>query len=107
MKIRVAAMVGTLALSVPALFAQPAQTISGYVSESHCGTEHSSPSAEATKCIKGCLKGGSQPVLVKDGKVYQLKGKTDAVASHAGENVTVTGAIDGDTITVDSVAAKS
>ncbi|GGH11951.1 DUF5818 domain-containing protein [Silvibacterium dinghuense] len=107
MKIRMAAIVGTLVLGVPVLFAQPAQQISGFVSEAHCGAEHSSPSEAATKCIKGCMKGGSQPVLVKDGKVYQLKGKTDAVAAHAGEDVTVTGTVDGDTITVAAVEAKS
>jgi hypothetical protein len=44
---------------------------------------------------------------VSDGKVYHVKGKTDAVRALAGQDVTVTGTIDGDTLTVDSVTAKS
>jgi hypothetical protein len=45
-------------------------------------------------------------VLVSDGKVYKLKGADAAVKGLAGENVTVTGTVDGDTITVTSVAAQ-
>ena len=46
-------------------------------------------------------------MVVSDGKVYHLKGKTDAVREFAGQDVTVKGTIDGDTLTVESVAAKS
>jgi hypothetical protein len=107
MRIRDLVVVGTLAIGVCGLSAQSSKTISGFVSDSQCGASHSSPSDSATKCVKGCLKRGGEAVLVSDGKVYHLKGKTDAVRELAGQDVTITGTIDGDTLTVDSVAAKS
>jgi hypothetical protein len=107
MRIQVLAILGTLALSVSSLSAQSAQTISGFVSDSQCAASHSAPSDSATRCVKGCLKRGGEAVLVSDGKVYHLKGKTDAVRELGGQNVTITGTLDGDTLTVESVTAKS
>jgi hypothetical protein len=52
------------------------------------------------------MKGGAAPVLVSNGKVYKLKGEDEAVKNLAGENVTVTGTVEGDTITVSSVSAQ-
>lgn len=105
MQIRAFAVAGFLALGAIGLSAQSATTIQGFISEAHCGAAHSSPSAAATKCVKSCIKGGSAPVLVSDGKVYKLKGEEAAVKGLAGENVTIQGTVDGDTITVASVAA--
>jgi hypothetical protein len=107
MRIRSIAVTAFLALGAAGLWAQSNTTINGFISEEHCGASHSSPSAEATKCVKGCIKGGSAPVLVSEGKVYKLKGNDAAVKDLAGQNVTVKGSVDGDTITVASVAAKS
>jgi Protein of unknown function (DUF5818) len=107
MRIQVLAVVATLAIGVSGLSAQSSKSISGFVSDSQCGATHSAPSEGATKCVKGCLKHGGEAVLVSDGKVYHLKGKTDAVRALAGQNVTVKGSVDGDTLTVDSVTAKS
>jgi hypothetical protein len=105
---RIGSIAGTafLTLGVAGLWAQSNTTINGFISEEHCGASHSSPSAEATKCVQGCLKRGSAPVLVREGKVYKLKGDDAAVKDLAGQNVTVTGTVDGDTITVASVAAQ-
>lgn len=106
MKLNSLAVAGFLALGVMGLSAQSSTTMSGFVSDAHCGAAHSSPSADATKCIKKCMKGGSDAVLVSDGKVYKLKGDETAVKGYAGKNVTVTGTVEGDTITVASVAAQ-
>ena len=106
MRSRGLSVAGFLAFSVAFLSAQSASTINGYISEANCGASHSSPSAEATKCVKGCIKRGAAPVLVSNGKVYKLKGEEEAVKNLAGENVTVTGTVDGDTITVSSVAGQ-
>ena len=70
------AILGTMTFGAQMLSAQSSQAIHGFVSDSHCGATHSSPSAVASKCIKGCMKGGSEAVVVSDGKVYHLKGKT-------------------------------
>lgn len=106
MRIKLLVVVGFMALGVAGLSAQSSKTINGFISEEHCGASHSAPSAAATKCVKSCMKGGSAAVLVSDGKVYKLKGEDAEVKSLAGENVTVTGTVDGDTITVASVAAQ-
>ncbi len=42
-------------------------------------------------------------MIVSDGKVYQLKGDTAAVAGYIGQYVTVQGTVDGNTIKVVSV----
>jgi len=105
MRTKFLAVLGSVALGVASLSAQSSQTISGFVSDAHCAAAHSAPGAKATKCAQSCIKGGSDAVLVSDGKVYKLKGKADDVKALAGQNVTVTGTVDGDTVTVDAVAA--
>ena len=55
------------------------------------------------ECAQKCIKGGSPAVLVTaDGKIYKIANQDKIVAS-AGQHVTVTGSVKGDTITVDSV----
>jgi hypothetical protein len=107
MSVRIFAAASLLAVSASILSAQSAQTISGFISEDQCGASHSAPSASATKCVKGCVSRGAAPVLVSEGKVYKLKGDDAAVKNLAGQNVTIKGTVEGDTITVSSVAAKS
>jgi hypothetical protein len=54
-------------------------------------------------CAQKCIKGGSPAVLVTpEGKVYKIANQDKIVAS-AGMNVTVSGSLKGDTLTVDSV----
>lgn len=54
-------------------------------------------------CAKSCIKNGSPAVFVtQDGTVYKIANQAK-ITSHAGENVTVTGDLKGDTLTVESV----
>lgn len=86
-------------------FAAAAEQMTGYVSESHCGATHSSPSAANTKCIEKCLKGGSDPVLVSDGKVMKFDDESkDKAKAYAGKNVTIDGSMDGNTVKVSSIS---
>jgi|SRR5579875_3710541 len=81
-----------------------ADQMTGYISESHCGATHSSPSAANTACVKKCLNGGSDPVLVSDGKVIKIDpASKDQAVAHAGENVTVNGTMNGDALKIDSI----
>ncbi len=58
---------------------------------------------ERRACAQKCIKGGSPAVLVsEDGKIYKIANQ-DKIVSHAGEKVTVTGDLKGDTITVASI----
>lgn len=85
-------------------FSALADQMTGYISESHCGTAHSSPSAANTACVKKCLNGGSDPVLVSDGKVIKIDSASrDKAVAHAGENVTISGTMDGDNLKIDSI----
>jgi hypothetical protein len=57
------------------------------------------------KCVNACVKGGREAVLVSDGKVLKIANQ-DKVAAHLGHKVTVTGKLDGETITVDNVTMQ-
>ena len=82
-----------------------ADDITGYVSESHCGAAHNAPSAANTACIRKCLKSGSDPVLVSNGKVMQFDGASKEKAkAHAGENVRIDGAMNGDVVQITTIA---
>lgn len=73
----------------------------GFVEDTACSTKPAMKNDAA--CAAKCIKGGSPAVLVtEDGKVYKLADQSKIVA-HAGHNVTITGKLDGDTITIESV----
>ncbi|MGO8788937.1 MAG: hypothetical protein ACLQVL_16350 [Terriglobia bacterium] len=80
------------------------KSVTGVVSDSHCGAKHST--AGNADCVEHCVSGGATYVLVSKGKVYQLDAQ-DKFKGLGGKNVTVTGAVNGDSITVASVAEKS
>jgi hypothetical protein len=83
-----------------------AKTITGTVSDAHCGAKHATPSDAAAHCVEHCVSGGSTYVLVSNGKVYQLDSQ-DKFKGLGGKSVTVKGTVKGDSITVASVAEKS
>jgi hypothetical protein len=76
------------------------QTVTGVVSDAHCGLKHGT--AGDGKCVEHCVSGGATYVLVSDGKVYQLDGQ-DKFKGLGGKSVTVTGTVKGDAIAVESV----
>ena len=81
-----------------------ADEITGYISDAHCGAAHKSESEANTACINKCLKGGSDPVLVNNGKVMKFDAESkDKVKAYAGENVKIDGSVDGDVIKVNSI----
>lgn len=85
-------------------FAAFADDITGYISESHCGAAHNSPSASNTACINKCLKGGSDPVLVSNGKVMKFDADSrEKARPYAGENVKIDGSTKDDVITINSI----
>ncbi len=80
------------------------KTLTGVVSDSHCGLKHDA--AGSGGCVEHCVSGGATYVLVSDGKVYQLSAQ-DKFKGLGGKSVTVTGDVEGDSITVASVAEKT
>jgi len=58
------------------------------------------------ECAQKCIKGGSPAVLVTDdGKVYKFADQGKAVPL-AGQKVTISGKVKGDTITIDKIKAS-
>jgi hypothetical protein len=74
----------------------------GAISEAGCGAKHVDGSDKAVACVQKCVKGGSAPVFVTDGKVLKIA-NADKVTDHLGHKVTINGKLDGDTVTIDSV----
>ncbi|MBM3812959.1 MAG: hypothetical protein FJW20_15150 [Acidimicrobiia bacterium] len=93
-----------LALALMALFAMSAMAAewTGAISESGCGLKHADGGAE--KCVTACVKKGAAPVFVTDGKVLKIS-NADKVNDHLGKKVKVTGKLEGDTVTIVSIAA--
>ena len=73
----------------------------GYIIDQSCASKKEMRGN--VECAQSCIKRGSPAVLVTDdGQVYKIadQGK---VTEHAGQKVTISGKMDGDTIKVESV----
>ena len=85
-------------------------TMKGTISDSMCGASHakmtsSHPGLTDRACALACVKNGAKYVFVSQGKVYDINNQNQAdLAKGAGNPVTVTGDMNGNTITVTKVA---
>jgi hypothetical protein len=92
-------------LAVLALCASMAMAadVTGYIVDKSCAGKKSMLGDE--ECAKSCMGKGQPAVLAtEDGKIYNISNQAK-VKDSAGKKVTVTGKMDGDTITVDTIAA--
>jgi hypothetical protein len=85
----------------------------GKISDSACGGSHAKMRAAHTDltsdkdCTLTCIKSGSKYVLLSKGKVFQIYNQNlDDLQKYAGQNVTLTGKLSGDSIEVSSIVAK-
>lgn len=75
----------------------------GHISDAKCGAAHSDHSEKSINCVRACVKGGQKPVFVtEDKKVLQIA-NPDKVMNHLGHQVKVTGNLDGETLTIESL----
>jgi hypothetical protein len=97
------ATVAALAFMVsPEILAQQPKTLTGEVSDVMCAGVHGMPGMTAAECTRACAKQGGYALVVgKD--VYTLKGHEAELDKYAAQRVTVTGAVNGKTVTVASV----
>jgi hypothetical protein len=106
---RIAIAILGLSMVVPAFAAGKTQTLTGTVSDAMCGAKHQMP-GKPGDCARMCVQHGSKYALVVGDKVYTLetsdKAALDKLSDLAGGNAAVTGDVDGETITVKSVASK-
>jgi hypothetical protein len=89
----------------------PEQTWTGKISDSNCNEKHPAGEHDGKKmtdadCTKVCVKKGAKYVFVSEGKVYQLANQNSkTIATHAGQEVKLTGELKGDTITAKTMTA--
>lgn len=81
-----------------------ADSWTGYISDAHCGATHDKVSEANSKCIDGCMKKGSDPVFVYEGKVLKFDADSATKAkAFAGQEVKIDGTLDGDTVKISSI----
>lgn len=98
---KVAMLVSTL-LSFGYLAWAVDKTLTGTVSDSHCGTKHAAANSEAIACVEKCVSGGAKYTLISDGKEYKVEPQ-EKLKGMGGQSVKVSGKVQGDTISVTSV----
>ena len=105
MKTMIITTIAVFTLGAASLFGQATQTITGTVTDAMCGAHHMMKDATAAQCTRACIKQGADFALASGGKVYILKGDKSQLDKFAGENVSVKGKVNGNTISVDSIEA--
>lgn len=100
--------IATLALAGLGVFAYAAgsQTLTGEISDAMCGAKHMM--GDNAACTRACVKKGSKYALVSGDKVYTIQGDKsveDKLNALAGEKATVTGTVNGETISATKVVA--
>ena len=94
-------LTATALLTLGLAAAGMAADFSGFIEDTACSTKPAMKND--ADCAVKCIKGGSPAVLVTpDGKIYKIA-EQDKIAAHAGHNVTITGDLKGDTISISSV----
>jgi hypothetical protein len=90
------------------------QTWTGKISDSNCKDKHQAGEHDGKKttdaeCTEMCVKKGAKYVfMASDGKMYQIANQhSKTIASHAGQEVQLTGELKGDTITATKIVAPA
>jgi hypothetical protein len=95
-------LASSLLLAVSAM----AESMSGYIVDKTCADKPAMYGNEA--CAKRCIKRGDPPMFVSGGKVYNIDAASqDKAIEHAGHKVKVDGKVNGETITIESIAMDS
>lgn len=85
-------------------------TWTGTISDSGCGASHDAMTEHGTKgtdkkCTEMCVLKGAKYVFVNEGKALMIKNQNLAdLKKFAGDKVTVTGDLSGDTLTISKIA---
>ncbi len=78
-------------------------TMSGVISDAMCGAKHMMKDKSAAECTRECVRKGSKFALVSGDKLYTLEGHEAELDKYAGQRVTISGMLQGETITVKAV----
>ena len=80
------------------------KTLTGVVSDSMCGAKHLAKNKTPAEFTRECVKAGSDYALVVGKEAYVLKGDQAAIDKFAGKRATVKGSVNGNIVTVESIA---
>lgn len=83
------------------------QTFSGVITDARCGARHRNREKSASECSRMCVRHGSNYTVVDGDKKYELTGELREVAEFAGQRVSITGVLDGQTIKVSSATLEA
>lgn len=100
-------VLATVVFGTVSVFAQTSgsqKTLTGVVSDAMCGKAHMMKDKSAAECTRACVKEGSKYALVVGDTVYTLGGHEADLDKYAGQKVTLTGSVNGQTVNVSSVA---
>lgn len=85
----------------------PGQTFSGVVTDMRCGARHTTEGKSAAECATTCVHNGSRYAIVDGDRKYELAGELRQIREFAGQRVTLTGVLDGETIQVTSASLQA
>ena len=100
------AIVLTVGLGMAFTHHSDTEHLKGYIGDSHCSMDKKDMGAEADriKCVRKCMAGGAEAVLVSGDKVYKISNRK-AVKKYAGKDVEVDANVNNDTIEVTKITA--
>src|SRR5438094_3174714 len=104
---RILGLVGLFA-GLSSLASAATMTMNGMISDSACGASHAKMMAEHKDakmtdrdCTLACVRAGGKFVFVSNGKVYNIANQDlAALQEYAGQTVSLTGNVKGETVTV-------
>ena len=79
------------------------KTLTGVVSDSMCGANHMAKDMPSADCLRMCVKKGTKYALVVGKDVYTLEGHEADLDKYAAQKVSLTGTVNAQTVTVQSV----
>jgi len=110
MKKSILAGLGVIAVLASGSASAAPGTWTGSISDSSCGASHDAMTEHGKKasdkqCTEMCIMKGAKYIFVNDGKVLIIKNQDlAALKQYAGDRVTITGDLTGDTITISKIA---
>lgn len=81
------------------------RVFTGVVTDYLCGARHLASDKSAAECTRECVRKSARYALVSGDKRYLLDGNTAEVAKLAGQRAQITGLLDRNVVTVNSIAA--
>jgi hypothetical protein len=78
----------------------PGHAFSGIITDAQCGSRHTDSGQSASECARTCVRNGSRYIMVDGDRNYELAGNSSQLSQLAGQRVTLTGALSGNTIKV-------